>query len=115
MPVNGTILTKKSKNSSLSDESSSYSSCNSYNTDSSLTNSDDEYELWLNDFLELYHRLMNDNDKKTFLNAKEKYKNGLIKFLLNFDNLNYQHFVKIGNYMNFDADVIYSDYLKRNI
>ena len=113
MPINGKILTKKSKNSSLSDESSC-SSCNSNNTDS-LTNSDEEYEVWLNEILELYHRLMSEQDKKTFLNAKENYKNGLIKFLLNFDNLNYQHFLKLGSYMNFDADVIYSEYLKRNI
>ncbi len=104
MPVNGAFPCKKLKNSSS--ENSEFSSCNS----SSQEISEEDYDIWMCKFLDSFHDEIKTLQKNYVLD-KPNYEDELIKFLASYNNLESEHFIRVGIYLNIEPNLVYARYL----
>ena len=94
-----------------SSESFSNSSCNTNSTESS--SSEENYDTWFCHFLDKFHSEIETLQNNHMLD-KNNYKDELIKYFSKHKDINFEHCLRLGIYLDIDPNIILSRYLKYN-
>ena len=108
MGKSGAICKKIKSSSSGSSEDNLLDSFDSYDLSDSIN---DIYFDWLNDILLSYHEYAESTAAKKYERGSN-YIDDVINFLIYYDNLNPNHFMKVADYLDVEPILVYSRYLK---